>query len=546
MRLHSIFPFIKPTQQLTSVSRIHRRMKRNFQLFSSTANWENMQKEPQNPLVIIIAGPTAVGKSAVAAKICSKECATEIVRQHAINNNHSSELQQDVRARGNIISADSVQVYEGVQIGANKPTTEERAETTHHLIDIVDSRSVCQYNAADWMRDAMQVLDRLKNVHDMSDSEDEGAQDEETTQRKARIEKFLAENREDDKVDVLPVIVGGTMMYLQWLVHGRPDAMKPSQEAVEKAAGAVEYYASQGDGSGWDAAIDHVSSLGPIFADRVSKLPGKDWYRLRRTLEVAYTVLEDEDMKEKIKELYNGQRQGGLDASLIYDVRCFFLCPDDRMTHTAVVDSRCEQMLSDGLLKETTDLHLSGQLPEQGQQAKAIGYRQTLDYLKRENFKPNDPEAFGAYLNEFTTSTRRYAKKQMQWFRKDNKFMFVPVPIAEDSSSRVEKVTKIIQEMCVMPRKDFEMELIPADISKKKEITKEIAYEAKGVKDDTVDALPLSARTKLQNEKQGKQMKFYQSKRHSLIEGSQNYQFVMKEADECTSRIHLLCAVKNN
>jgi tRNA dimethylallyltransferase len=53
-----------------------------------------------------------------------------------------------------------------------------------------------------------------------------------------------------------------------------------------------------------------------------------------------------------IEKLYSGERQGSL-SSLGYDVRCFFLCPDDRMSHTKVIDKRCEQMIQRGLLEET-------------------------------------------------------------------------------------------------------------------------------------------------------------------------------------------------
>jgi tRNA dimethylallyltransferase len=537
----------------------------------NTSHDRNHNKDVTKPLVIIIAGPTAVGKSAVAAKICSNEWSTEIIQQHALNNANEQQNSQtnpnvQIQARGHIISADSVQVYEGVQIGANKPTITERAETPHHLIDIVDSRSVCKYNAASWMRDTMQVLDRLKHnrkdEHDGAasdaDTDDEVlAQDEEASVRKARIEAFLSQNVDEPKEhvdEILPVVVGGTMMYLQWLVHGRPDAMKPSPEALERAATTVAKYESMQKGQddndsdnesnnaqGWNAAVEHASSLGPLFADRVSKLPGKDWYRLRRTLEVAYTVLHEDNDTEKIKKLYNGQRQGGLDSSPDYDVRCFFLCPDDRMAHTAVVDSRCEQMLAKGLLKETTDLYLSGQLPDEGQQARAIGYRQTLDYLKRdikdEDLIPNhNSKEFQSYLDEFTTSTRRYAKKQMQWFRKDSRFMFVPVEVAENSTSRVDTVAEIIKEMCIKSRKEFDMELIPFDdptsAKQRKNVKKAGASES-----DKLNHLPLSARTKILNERQGKNMKFYQSKRHLLLEGSEEYALVMKEADECTARM---------
>lgn len=514
------YDFRKSHQNIESMTS---QRKRNLQLFmsSQTNGVGNINK----PLVIIIAGPTAVGKSSVAAKICKPEFATQIIQEHAKNNCTPN---KDAEATGQIISADSVQVYQGLQIGANKPSREEREATPHHLIDIVDSKSVCQYNAADWMRDAMQVLDRITNPS--SGSDDEAVLDVNTKARKARIDKFLFQNTEVEN-EVLPVIVGGTMMYLQWLVHGRPDALKPSQDAIERAANIVaKYEAQDGEEGGWIAAVEHASSLGTLFEDRVKKLPGKDWYRLRRTLEVAYTVLDDGDKEEKIKQLYNGQRHGGLDASPFYDVRCFFLCPDDRMTHTAVVDSRCEEMILKGLMKETSDLSLSGQLPEEGQQARAIGYRQTLEFLKRDNGSPDD-KAFGEYLDDFTTATRRYAKKQMQWFRKDDRFIFIPVPLSQPSSLRVDEVANTIKELCTIPREEFEKELAPApvDNDKKKAKTEKLT--------DEESMLPLSARTKLTNERQGKNMKFYQNKRHTLVTGSEAYNTALKEATECAEQM---------
>jgi len=494
--------------------------KRNFQAFMSSQS--NGARNMCKPLVIIIAGPTAIGKSSIAAKICQPEFATQVIEEHSKNNCISK---KDVEGIGQIISADSVQVYQGVQIGANKPSSKERAETPHHLIDIVDSTSVCQYNAADWIRDAMHVLDRITNLN--TESDDDAALDKDTKLRRARIGQFLSENSQEEK-EVLPVIVGGTMMYLQWLVHGRPDAMKPSHDAIERAAKTVAKFEAQDDEEeGWAAAEEHTSSLGPLFEERVKKLPGKDWYRLRRTLEVAYTLQDDDDKEEKIKKLYNGQRQGGLDTSPLYDVRCFFLCPDDRMAHTAVVDSRCEDMILKGLMEETTDLYLSGQLPEEGQQTRAIGYRQTIDFLNTHNSL--DDSTFGAYLDEFTTATRRYAKKQMQWFRKDERFIFVPVQLSQPSSLRVDDVANTIKQLCIMPRQDFEKELAPALVDKKNVKINELSDEEL--------KLPLSARTKLQNERQGKNMKFYQNRRHKLVIGSAKYDSALKEAGECAKRM---------
>lgn len=84
----------------------------------------------------------------------------------------------------------------------------------------------------------------------------------------------------------------------------------------------------------------------------VRQLTNSVRYRLRRTLEVALTVQAEADKESMIEKLYTGERNGGLE-SFGYDVRCFFLCPDDRMGHTKIIDKRCEQMIRNGLLQET-------------------------------------------------------------------------------------------------------------------------------------------------------------------------------------------------
>ncbi len=505
---------------------------------STTISLDNKEREANKKLVIVLAGPTAVGKSSIGSILCSEEVATDIMFHHAVHNH--IDLSRGFKASGHVVSADSVQAYKGVQIGANKPTKEEMDNTPHHLINILDGDSVCQYNAADWMRDALYVIDNLHNYPEMNNGfleEDhtetnENENNEETKKRRNRITDYIQDQfavlqkQGGAHRKILPVVVGGTMMYLQWLIHGRPDAMKPTAAAVEKAILTIAKYQEQDPlgedeevSSGWDAAVQHATSLGQVFAERVRKLQGKDWYRLRRILEVAYTVLDDDENRYNVNDLYSGYRQGGLDSSE-YDVRCFFLCPDDRMTHTSIVDSRCEDMILKGLLKETMELSLSGLLPEQGQQARAIGYRQTIDYLKRNNFKPDDSVAFNKYLDDFTTATRRYAKKQMQWFRRDDKFVFVPVKVANPSQERSESAAKIIRDLCVLPREKFDEELV-SYVADEKEIES--------------SSLPISARTKLENEKQGKKMKFYIGKRYKLSQDSKDYRKVMEESNECTN-----------
>ena len=438
-----------------------------------------MSSFPEN-LVVVIAGSTGVGKSDVAAQICAKH-------------------------QGMVVSADSVQVYRGVQIGANKPTLQERDETPHLLIDVADASQL--YNAADWRKDTLACIRTFLNKQNAGDVHEESPREK---MLQTQIQELRSKHGYQPNAPILPVVVGGTMMYLQWLVHGRPDAARPTEDALRKARKTVAQFQAKGP-TGWEDAVSFVSSsLDPVFGERASKLSTNDWYRLRRTLEVAYTAM---DKKDLVEALYNGQREGGLE-SFGYDVRCFFLCPDDRMSHTAVVDRRCEDMLLRGLLEETTELAASSTLPDMA--SKAIGYRQVLDYLQRPNPQDNDSEAFEGFLNDFSTATRRYAKRQMQWFRKDNQFAFVPVDVQKDKSERVQEAATIIQEMCSLPRAEFEEELLDKTSG---------------------DKVPRSAKAKQRNAEQGKGMKFYQFQRYVLKQGTPEYKDLLTQADRCTNRL---------
>ena len=136
--------------------------------------------------------------------------------------------------------------------------------------------------------------------------------------------------------------------------------------------------------------------------------------------------------------LFSGIHEGGLlvdDDDLNdsnYDVRCFCVCPSDRMKHTVLTE----------------------QLPDMA--TKAIGYRQVLEYLNREqNKKENEIEALDQFIINFTTATRRYARRQIAWFRKDTKLVFVPVEFEDDRSS-INTVTRNIQEYCSMSHSEYE------------------------------------------------------------------------------------------
>jgi len=464
---------------------------------ATTVRIEEKQKNQngvttRKPLVVIIAGPTGSGKSDVAALLSSPDRATRIL-QEVVSSVES--------CCGHIVSADSVQAYQGVNVGANKPTLDERQATRYHLIDIVSSTDR-QYNAADWMADAISVIEDLSAA----------------TWQKIIREKEDVSSRVDTSTTatpVLPIVVGGTMMYLQWLVHGRPDAPSASLNHVEMASQIIQEYQELGNDYGWHAALEKVCSFGSTFQARAEMLCGRDWYRLRRLIEVALATKDDGNTPND-KSIYTGERMDGL-STLGYDVRCFFLCPDDRMKHAHILDERCEQMLARGLFKETADLVLSGQLPDDSQVARAIGYRQALAYLRRKNPMANDTLAFDKFLGEFTAATRQYSKKQMQWFRREKEFLFVPVALSTaEKEERIESSAAIIMNLCLLPREEYDNELIEVD-------------------DEGI--MSLSEKTKQMNGDQAKGMKVFIGRRHIFLDGSKELKKVLDEADECAARI---------
>ena len=143
---------------------------------------------------------------------------------------------------------------------------------------------------------------------------------------------------------------------------------------------------------------------------------------------------------------------------------------------------------------------------------KAIGYRQTLDYLRRELPRNDDMESFLQYVKDFCTATRNYSKRQMAWFRKDKNFVFVPVDMLEEKSKRVQSAAVEIQRMVNLSSENF-------------------------VKDELESPESLSANTRTQNEQQGKGMKVYQMRLKRLVEGSDSLHLALKQADACTNQL---------
>ncbi|CAB1110948.1 unnamed protein product [Ectocarpus sp. CCAP 1310/34] len=317
--------------------------------------------------VIVIAGPTATGKSSVALALCRG-------------------------LGGEIVSCDSVQVYRDVFIGCNKPSPEEMNEVRHHLVDVAPLDET--FTAGDFVQRA-----------------------------EAAIDDILSRGR-------VPVVVGGTMMYLHWLVHGKPDAPKKDPAVAQAVATELLPFHDRGD---WDGALELLAA---VNSTRAASMARNDWYRLSRSLEVLRVP------NDTGEEVFTGVRTP---INKKYDFRSFFII-GDRERLFRRIDKRCEEMLMRGLLPETADLLVRGMLDPASPAGRAIGYRQAIDFLLQEarladDLRPApggasgsadanheatdvrataaaDPETrFLEFFHAFAAKTRQYSGEQMKWFR---------------------------------------------------------------------------------------------------------------------------------
>lgn len=284
------------------------------------------------PRAIAIVGPTASGKSAAAMRV-AEHLPVEIV------------------------SVDSAQVYRGLDVGTAKPSAQDRARVAHHLIDVCEPDD--PYSAARFARDAA-----------------------------AALRDIAARGR-------LPLLVGGTLLYLRALtqgLHALPDA-DPAVRAALEARAARE---------GWPSLHADLARADPETAARLSP---RDAQRVQRALEVFVTTG---------RPLSDWLREAGPQAPAA-DVAVVSLEPLDRAVLHRRIAGRFEAMLADGLLEEVRTLRdrpgLHAGLPSM----RAVGYRQAWAWLDAQ--AGTAPPTLAALRDAGVAATRQLAKRQLTWLR---------------------------------------------------------------------------------------------------------------------------------
>ena len=279
------------------------------------------------PKVIVLAGPTASGKTSLGVDLA-------------------------LALGGEIVSADSMQVYRGMDVGTAKPTIEERKGIAHHLLDVVDPDE--QFNAAIFCFMARPI-----------------------------IKDICARGK-------ICLVVGGTGLYIKSLFGGLFDCPPADKELRESLARECETQGSR-------ALHERLNSLDPESADRIHP---NDGIRITRALEILHlTHRLPSDLT----------REHGFGDRPLKALKICLEIERERLYHR--INERSTAMVENGLVEETRNLLDKGYSADL-KPMKAIGYSHVIKHLK------GDWSLDEAILG-IQRDTRRYAKRQLTWFRAD-------------------------------------------------------------------------------------------------------------------------------
>ena len=285
-------------------------------------------------LTLALLGPTASGKSALAVRLAL----------HLTAHGRPTE----------IVNADSMLVYRGMDIGTAKPTREERGGIAHHLIDILDIDETA--TVADFQRLAREAI---TSCHDRG---------------------------------VVPIVVGGSALYLRAILDefafpGTDPAVRAELEADLSEQGSFAMY-------------ERLALLAPEAAAEMQAMNGR---RIVRALEVIALTGSYRATLPEHRYALPGVVQVGLAI--------------DRPTMDARIDARVDEMWARGLVPEVTALAERG-LRAGRTASRALGYQQVLAYL---DGRCTEEQA----AKDTAAGTRRFARKQLGWWRRDPRIVWV-------------------------------------------------------------------------------------------------------------------------
>ncbi len=311
-----------------------------------------MNNTDRKPPVIVVAGPTASGKTALGISLALK-------------------------LDGEIISADSMQIYKGMDIATAKPTKEEMQIVPHHLIGFIERTE--SFSVADYVKSANE---KIKEIH--------------------------SRNK-------IPIIVGGTGLYIDSLVDNiQFSEIQGNEELRKNLEKEAEIYGNQ-------RLLDRLYEIDPETA---STLHANNLKRIIRAIEVF------EVTGKKISELKEESRC----QESPYRWLIFGLNAENRQFLYDRIDKRVDIMIENGLIEESRSVYLASEMKTAHQ---AIGFKELIPYFENK-------ASLTDCIEKIKLETRHYAKRQLTWFRKNDRIKWLEIDKFDTSDKLIENCMKYI------------------------------------------------------------------------------------------------------
>jgi len=318
-----------------------------------------------SPKLIVITGPTAAGKTGLGIRLAQA-------------------------LSGEVVSADSMQVYRGMNIGTAKPSQAEMMGVPHHMIDVADPDE--PYSVARYVAEAT-----------------------------ACVNDILARGK-------MPIVVGGTGLYIESLLLGRGFAeqgtgVQCQQNAGEHSSPPRVELLERYDRLGGEALWRELQEIDPEAAER---LHPNDKKRIVRAIEVFRLT----------GQTITAHNEATRALPVRYEAAKIALTAAERVDLYRRIDGRVDVMLEQGLMEEVTRLLESGLSP--GSTAmQAIGYKEMVQAVLGE-------VTLETAVETIKQESRRYAKRQLSWTRRDSDFHW----ILWDEEPDLEQSLQISTEFC--------------------------------------------------------------------------------------------------
>ena len=285
------------------------------------------------PKVVVIAGPTASGKSALAVELAKK-----------IN--------------GEIISADSMQIYKNMNIGTAKISEDEMQGIRHYMLDIIEPDK--RYSVSDFKKDAENY-----------------------------IEKIIKEGK-------TPIICGGTGLYINSLIYG----INFQEEKIDqKYRDKLNKIADDGE---LEKLYNEALKIDPEATKKISK---NDKKRIIRILEIYHTT-----GKTKTQQEIESKK-----GEIKYNYIVFTINMKRELLYERI-NKRVDQMIKNGLIEEVADIIKKYKTFPTAMQG--LGYKEIVEFLNGNINKE-------LMIEKIKMETRRYAKRQLTWFRKNKDIIWI-------------------------------------------------------------------------------------------------------------------------